>query len=99
MLLKIVYLLVRRILGRAVLLVLRHENADPAAARRPGPARAVSELTGLSCGDVTLGHGASVRCLGKGRKHRAVPLTTPTQAVLWAVAFPGSVDTSRSGFL
>jgi site-specific recombinase XerD len=42
----------------------------------------VSELTGLSCGDVTLGHGASVRCLGKGRKHRAVPLTTPTQAVL-----------------
>jgi len=42
----------------------------------------VSELTGLTCGDVTLGVGASVRCLGKGRKHRAVPLTTPTQAVL-----------------
>ena len=42
----------------------------------------VSELTGLNCGDVTLGTGASVRCLGKGRKHRAVPLTTPTQAVL-----------------
>ena len=42
----------------------------------------VSELTGLNCGDVTLGTGASVRCLGKGRKYRAVPLTTPTQAVL-----------------
>lgn len=42
----------------------------------------VSELTGLNCGDVTLGTGASVRCLGKGRRHRAVPLTTPTQAVL-----------------
>jgi site-specific recombinase XerD len=42
----------------------------------------VSELTGLNCGDVTLGTGASVRCLGKGRKHRAVPLTSPTQAVL-----------------
>ena len=42
----------------------------------------VSELTGLNCGDVTLGTGASIRCLGKGRKNRAVPLTTPTQAVL-----------------
>jgi site-specific recombinase XerC len=42
----------------------------------------VSELTGLNCGDVSLGAGASVRCEGKGRKHRAVPLTTPTQAVL-----------------
>ena len=42
----------------------------------------VSELTGLDRGDVTLGTGANVRCLGKGRKHRAVPLTTPTQAVL-----------------
>ena len=63
---------------------------DPAGRPpRPGaPALAaqtglrVSELTGLNCGDVTLGTGASVRCLGKGRKHRAVPLTTPTQAVL-----------------
>jgi site-specific recombinase XerD len=42
----------------------------------------VSELTGLNCGDVTLGTGANIRCLGKGRKHRAVPLTTPTQTVL-----------------
>ena len=35
----------------------------------------VSELTGLNCGDVTLGAGASVRCEGKGRKQRAVPLS------------------------
>lgn len=42
----------------------------------------VTELTGLNCGDVTLGTGANVRCNGKGRKHRAVPLTAPTQAVL-----------------
>ena len=42
----------------------------------------VSELTGLDCHDVVFGDGASVRCLGKGRKHRAVPLTITTQAVL-----------------
>jgi site-specific recombinase XerD len=42
----------------------------------------VSELTGLDCGDVSLGTGANVRCEGKGRKLRAVPLTTTTEAVL-----------------
>ena len=42
----------------------------------------VTELTGLDCGDVSLGTGANVRCNGKGRKHRAVPLTAATQAVL-----------------
>ncbi len=42
----------------------------------------VSELTGLDCGDVALGTGANVRCEGKGRNLRAVPLTSPTQAVL-----------------
>lgn len=42
----------------------------------------VSEITGLNCADVSLGTGAHVRCLGKGRKHRAVPLTKPTRAVL-----------------
>ena len=54
----------------------------------------VSELTGLNCGDVTLGTGASVRCLGKGRKHRAVPLTSPTQAVLrvWMTERAGQPD-------
>ena len=43
----------------------------------------VSELIGLNCGDVTLGVGAHVRCEGKGRKQRAVPLTAARpQAVL-----------------
>jgi site-specific recombinase XerD len=42
----------------------------------------VSELTGLNCGDVTLGTGASVRCEGKGRKQRAVPLTGPVETLL-----------------
>jgi site-specific recombinase XerD len=42
----------------------------------------LSEITGLNCADVTLGTGANVRCLGKGRKHRAVPLTSPTHEVL-----------------
>jgi site-specific recombinase XerD len=42
----------------------------------------VSELTGLNCGDVTLAAGPSVRCEGKGRKQRAVPLSAPTAALL-----------------
>ncbi len=42
----------------------------------------VSELTGLHCSDVSLGTGANVRCEGKGRRHRAVPLTHATAAVL-----------------
>jgi site-specific recombinase XerD len=42
----------------------------------------VSELTSLNCSDVTLGTGASVRCEGKGRKQRAVPLTGPVQTLL-----------------
>ncbi len=41
-----------------------------------------SELTGLSCGDVHLGTGAHVSCLGKGRKQRITPLTRTTTAVL-----------------
>jgi len=42
----------------------------------------VSELIGLNCDDIALGTGAHVRCEGKGRKQRAVPLTAPAQAVL-----------------
>jgi len=34
----------------------------------------VSELISLKCGDVVLGTGAHVRCMGKGRKERATPL-------------------------
>ncbi len=44
----------------------------------------ISELIGLACADIVLGTGAHVRCEGKGRKQRAVPLTTPAQAVLSA---------------
>lgn len=44
----------------------------------------VSELTSLNCADVTLGAGANVVCEGKGRKQRAVPLTSPVQALLQA---------------
>jgi len=42
----------------------------------------VSELVGLNCGDVTVGAGGHVRCEGKGRKQRAVPLTSQCQATL-----------------
>jgi site-specific recombinase XerD len=44
----------------------------------------VSELTGLNCADITLGDGAAVRCEGKGRKQRAVPLDRPVQQLLRA---------------
>lgn len=44
----------------------------------------VSELTGLTRGDVHLGTGPHVRCLGKGRKQRATPLTSGAVAVLRA---------------
>lgn len=44
----------------------------------------VSELTALCCGDVHLGRGPHVRCVGKGRKQRATPLTTLTVSVLQA---------------
>ncbi|MGH7918424.1 MAG: tyrosine-type recombinase/integrase [Candidatus Dormibacteraceae bacterium] len=42
----------------------------------------VSELIALSCDDIQLGTGAHVRCEGKGRKQRTVPLTAPAQRVL-----------------
>ncbi len=44
----------------------------------------VSEIVGLNCADITLGTGGHLRCEGKGRRQRAVPLTTPTQTVLRA---------------
>lgn len=54
----------------------------------------VSELTGLNCDDVTFGTGASVRCEGKGRKKRAVPLTAQSSAVLgvWMTERAGRGD-------
>jgi site-specific recombinase XerD len=53
-----------------------------------------SELTGLTCGDVQLGVGAHVSCLGKGRKQRITPLTAQTVAVLraWLAERAGQPD-------
>ncbi len=44
----------------------------------------LSEITALQQKDVVLGHGAHVRCEGKGRKERCTPLAKPTVAVLKA---------------
>lgn len=44
----------------------------------------VSELTGLTLGDVVLGAGGHVRCTGKGRKQRSTPLKRETMSVLKA---------------
>jgi integrase/recombinase XerD len=41
-----------------------------------------TELTSLTIGDVHLGTGAHVSCLGKGRKQRITPLTTATATAL-----------------
>jgi integrase/recombinase XerD len=43
-----------------------------------------TELTGLTVGDVHLGSGRHVSCLGKGRKRRITPLTAATGTVLHA---------------
>ena len=42
----------------------------------------VSEVISLTCDDVVLGHGAHVRCLGKGRKERCTPISRQGVAVL-----------------
>jgi site-specific recombinase XerD len=54
----------------------------------------ISELTGLTIGDVNLGTGAHVSCTGKGRKQRITPLTTGTVAVLraWMTERGGQPD-------
>jgi site-specific recombinase XerD len=44
----------------------------------------LSELIGIERQDVTLGTGAHIRVVGKGRKERCVPLTKQTVAVLQA---------------
>jgi site-specific recombinase XerD len=44
----------------------------------------LSEMTGLTRPDVTLGTGAHVHVIGKGRKERCTPLAKPTVAVLKA---------------
>ena len=52
----------------------------------------ISELIALTRADAHLGTGAHVRCLGKGRKERATPLTKLTVAVLrgWLTDQPGT---------
>jgi integrase/recombinase XerD len=54
----------------------------------------ISELIALSRNDLTLDVGAHVRCIGKGRKERATPLTGLTVAVLrpWLAQHTGSPD-------
>ncbi len=63
----------------------------------------VSELVGLRRHDVTLGTGAHLTCVGKGRKQRSTPLTVETAQVVqqWlterqgdqdAPLFPGPTD-------
>jgi site-specific recombinase XerD len=54
----------------------------------------ISELIALSRSDLTLDIGAHVRCMGKGRKERATPLTALTVAVLrpWLAEHTGSPD-------
>lgn len=42
----------------------------------------LSEMTGLTRNNITIGTGAHVRIVGKGRKERSVPLAKPTVAVL-----------------
>lgn len=42
----------------------------------------VSELVGLRCGDIELGRGAHVWCMGKGRKARSTPLSAQGVEVL-----------------
>ena len=55
----------------------------------------VSEVTGLRRRDLTLGAGAHVSCLGKGRKNRSTPLTRQTSAVMraWVKEIPEHPDT------
>jgi site-specific recombinase XerD len=54
----------------------------------------VSELIALRWSDVETGPGPHLRCLGKGRKERATPLTTQTVAVLqaWRTEQPHEPD-------
>jgi site-specific recombinase XerD len=60
----------------------RRDHAMLALAAQAG--LRVSELTGLTRGDVFLGTGPHVSCHGKGRKQRITPLATVTVGVLRA---------------
>lgn len=53
-----------------------------------------SELVNLRCGDIVLGTGAHIRCLGKGRKERCTPLRRDTVKLLqiWLKEQRGDAD-------
>jgi len=55
----------------------------------------VSELTGLCRRDLAVENAAHVRCFGKGRRDRCIPLTKQTIAVLrsWSKELPTSPET------
>ena len=59
----------------------------------------ISELLSLRRADITLGAVAQVRCTGKGRKERAVPLTPTTAKVLrtWLREIPTGPDAAVFG--
>ena len=66
----------------------------------------VSELTGLTCKDIVLDSGAHVRCKGKGRKDRCIPLSKELVTTLrsWLKERSGQPDdplfpNARGGFL
>jgi site-specific recombinase XerD len=66
----------------------------------------VSELIGLSCKDIVLDSGAHVRCRGKGRKDRCIPLRKELATTLrsWLKERSGQPDdplfpNARGGFL
>jgi integrase/recombinase XerD len=54
----------------------------------------ISELITLNCQDITLGTGANVHTIGKGRKARRTPLTPPIRTVLkaWLAERTGAPD-------
>ena len=60
----------------------------------------ISELADLTCADITLGTGANVHTIGKGRKERRTPLVPATRNVLkaWADSsgYRNSSSASRS---
>ncbi len=66
----------------------------------------VSELIGLTCKDIVLDSGAHVRCKGKGRKDRCIPLSKELATTLrsWLKERSGQPDdplfpNARGGFL
>ena len=54
----------------------------------------VTELITLTCGDIALGSGAHVRCMGKGRKERATPIRKDSVKLLrdWLAERKGKPD-------